>query len=52
MTPIRNKEQHDYGLINGSFYKDFETHINNSLNKDNHHSNKDKLPYFDDVITQ
>ena len=52
MTPIRNKEQHDYGLIDGSFHKDFETHVSSSLNKDNHHSNKDKLSYFDDGITQ
>ena len=37
--------------INGSFYGNFEIHVNNSLNRDNQRSNKDKLPYFDDVIT-
>ena len=30
----------------------FEIHVNNSLNRDNQRLNKDKLPYFDDIITQ
>ena len=41
-----------YELIDGSFQKNFEIHINNSLNRNNSHSEKDKLPYFDDAITQ
>ena len=39
-------------VLDGSFHKNFEIHVNSSLNRDNQGSNKDKLPYFDDVITQ
>ena len=28
MTPIRIKNQRDYGLIDGSFHKNFEIHVN------------------------
>ena len=52
MTPIHNKHQSDYGLIEGSFHKNFGIHVSSSLNRDNQRSNKDKPPYFDDVITQ
>ena len=52
MTPICKKEQRDYDLIDGFFHKDLEIHVNNSLKKDNQHSNKGKLPYFDDAIMQ
>ena len=29
--PIRNKYQRDYGITDGSFHKNFEIHVSNSL---------------------
>ena len=52
MRPIRNKHQRDYGLIDVAFHNNFEIHVSNSLNRDNQRLNKDKLPYFDDIIMQ
>ena len=52
MTPKRNKHKRDHGLTDGSFHKNFEIHVTNSLDRDNQRSNKDKLPYFDKIIMQ
>ena len=51
---LQAKHQHqcDCGLRDGCFHKNFEIHVSNSLSRDNQCSNKDKLHYFDDVITQ
>ena len=50
MISIRNKHQRDYGLMDGSSYKNFTIHVSNKVNRGNQRLNKHKLPYFDDVI--
>ena len=44
------RHQHDYGMIDGCFYKNFEVHIIRSFSKQKKlMSRKQKLSYFDDV---
>ena len=50
--PVRNNDQRDYGLMDGSFHTNFTIHVNNSLNRGNQRLKKHKFPDFDDAIAE